>query len=132
MSEVGRTRFLNVDLLIRTQSGCSNLLSALGDSVFVLYSDEHGANLELLGEQPESPESAIVRFSSLITRLSGDAREEWNRCQERILDVGILPGEEPHETRYRLAASTLALAASMGADVAFTVYGLEAHRSSRE
>jgi hypothetical protein len=127
MLEPGKTTFLNVDLDIRTQAGMSNLLSALGDTAFALHAEGQFACLELL-EQPETPEDAIARFSTRIAGLQGDAREEWNRCSERTFDIGIQAGDEPHQVRYRLPASVLALVASIGADVAFTVYGLSADR----
>ena len=119
------TTFLNVDLILRGPVGLSTLLSALGDSVLVLHADDQGACLEL-PEPPATPEEAVTRFCSLITGLPAGARDEWNRCSERTLDVGIQAGDVPHEARYRLPAPALALAASLGADVVFTVYGLPA------
>ncbi|XXF79678.1 hypothetical protein P2318_07940 [Myxococcaceae bacterium GXIMD 01537] len=116
---------MNVDLILKSETGISTLLSALGELVLVLSSDDKGACLELPA-QPSTPEEAATRFATLILGLSGEAREEWNRCTERTLDVGILPGEVPHEASYRLPASTLSLAASIGADVVFTVYGKQA------
>jgi hypothetical protein len=127
LQTLGETKLLNVDLILRSQAGMSNLLSALGDTAFVLHAEGRFACLELL-EQPETPEDAITRLSTRIAGLQGDAREEWNRCSERTLDIGIQPGDEPHETRYRLPASVLALVASIGADVVFTVYGFSADR----
>ncbi|HEX8437929.1 hypothetical protein [Archangium sp.] len=103
----------------------SNLLSALGDTAFVLHAEGQFASLELL-EQSKTPEDAITRLSTRIAGLQGDAREEWNRCSERTLDIGIQAGNEPHQVRYRLPASVLALVANIGADVVLTVYGLSA------
>ncbi len=115
------TTFLNVDLVLRGLADFSPLLSALGDSVLVLHAEARFACVEL-PDQPATPEEAVTRLCQLIADLPPQARDHWNRCPERTLDVGIQAGGEPHQTCYRLSASALALAASLGADVVFTVY----------
>lgn len=125
MSRLGETTFLNVDLDLKSSFGLSKLLSALGDSVARLHAEDGFACLEL-DEQPESPEEAVTRLATLITRLPVDAREEWDRCSERTLDIGIQSGATPHQVRYRLPVAVLALAASIHAEVVITVYACPA------
>ncbi|NTX41576.1 hypothetical protein HUA78_44810 [Myxococcus sp. CA033] len=121
MSRHAETTFLNVDLDLKSQFGLSRLLSALGDSVAPVHAEDGFACLEL-DEQPESPEEAVMRLATLITRLPKDAREEWDRCSERTLDIGIQAGATPHQVRYQLPVAALALAVSINAEVVITVY----------
>ncbi|AKQ67753.1 hypothetical protein A176_004665 [Myxococcus hansupus] len=125
MTTLAETTFLNVDLILKSQTGVSKLLTALGESILVLNDEQGFVSLEL-AEQPASPEEAVNQLLSLIDALPTEARDEWAQCNERTLDVGIQSGASPHEASFRMSSTVLARAANLGADVVFTVYACPA------
>ncbi|WIG96072.1 hypothetical protein [Myxococcus sp. SDU36] len=129
MTTLAETTFLNVDLMLESQTGVSRLLTALGAAITVLNNEEGRASLEL-AEQPASPEDAVERLLSLIDALPAEAREEWARCTSRTLDVGIQSGASPYAAAFRLSSTVLARAARLGADVVFTLYACPPPSSS--
>jgi hypothetical protein len=118
-----KTRFLNVDLdLYWGGPALPELLLALEPDLFVLHQDEHRASLEL-SEQPEDVEAAITGFAERILRLPPDVRALWDRCGKRTMDIGIQSGEQPSSAYFTLSSRTVALLASIQAELVFTVYG---------
>jgi hypothetical protein len=115
------TEFLNVDLEIRARTGLDELLRSMAPSVIVLNQSEHFASIELNEDYP-SPEETVVKLIELITSLPPAARDIWNQCGWRRLDIGIQARNEPYAATFALSERTVSLIAAFKLEVVFTVY----------
>src|SRR5437899_12900424 len=113
------TTFLNVDLDICVRIGLETLLQSMAPFVIVLNRSDSTASVEL-NESYSSLEETVARFVELIHSLPVRAREVWDRCEWRRLNVGIQAGVEPHSSAFsERALSSLAEARF---EFVFTVY----------
>ncbi|MGA3372721.1 MAG: hypothetical protein ABSC48_13275 [Terracidiphilus sp.] len=132
-SVLDKTRFLNVDLDVRSKSDLQPLADAMGKKVIVLhvgrFKRTYEAHLELSGSplpqvrHPKSPEMLILGFCRLVQELPPGARELWDSAKTRTFDIGI---EAPGPSNcYWSAISPKALraASEINAHIAVTVYG---------
>ena len=117
------TKFLNVDLDIRTQSGLDELINAFNSSAFVLSKTEHQASFELSEIYPASIDEAVLHFSVLIKAFPLHIRTLWEQCEVRQMNIGIQGGVEPYAAYFALSENAVLLLASIHAEIVFTVYG---------
>ena len=129
--EKNATRFLNVDLDIKSKSPLDSLVKAFGRRVVMLHvgkeGREYGAHLELATES-NSPDVLLRRFVALINHLPRSAKQHWNRARAREFNIGIQAGAKPHSTELRLQPATLRAVAGVRARIGLTVYGAGPHR----
>ncbi|CAM4503100.1 DUF4279 domain-containing protein [Myxococcus xanthus] len=118
------TTFLNVDLEIRSPHRLEGLVRALAPGAFALHEEPHFACLEL-ASWPTSVESALMEFVGLIQALPEEARAAWDGCTQRRFDIGIHVGLEPHSSAFPVPELVVQQLASVGAELAFTVYAPE-------
>lgn len=121
MEVTKHTRFLNVDLDLRSTKRLGPLLAGFGPRVSVLHERDDFVVLEL-AEQPDTAERAVLAFAALVDALPPDLRALWDGCERRRLDVGIQAGEAPHSITFELSPSALAAAVRIGAELAVTIY----------
>lgn len=114
-------RFLNVDLDLSSTSSLDDLLDALGPQVVVLHRTARRASLEL-SRQPKSAEDAIRRFVRLAQRLRGKRKVAWQRCSQRVANIGLQAGSFPHSLEFPLSAQVLRDAAKVSLGLAITLY----------
>jgi hypothetical protein len=131
----GETRFLNVDLDIRSGSPLDPLVKALGPSVFALYVGRerrsHVAHLETASHSHD-PERLIRRLVGLVKRLPRAERRLWDRARLREFNIGIQAAAGPPNYELHLDPATVLAAASVNAGIGITVYGCATtHGSSR-
>lgn len=122
MKEHRLTHFLNVDLDLYVAEGMDELLKALQPAI-VISRDGTRATLEV-DLQPDSPEDALRRFVKLVDKLSPNKRAIWNKAIAREFNIGVQAGKHPHSMQFTLSNEAVALANSLSASVAFTVYGV--------
>jgi hypothetical protein len=122
------THFLNVDLDVESRRDLGPILSALGETVVVLYSGSEGrlhrVSLELFGfARYTTPETCIARFARLVKRLPTGAQRLWKGATLRRFDIGFQGGTAEATYTTRITANTLRRAAEIGAEIAITIYG---------
>jgi hypothetical protein len=115
------TKFLNVDLDLRTRHGLEELLTHLEPRAFVLQRTEQFACLEL-NEDTKSLEETVLGLVELVQSFAPQAREKWNQCDSRTFSIGIQAGSEPQQAHFTLSSKALSLLAGIQADVTLTVY----------
>lgn len=122
------TSFLNVDLMVHASQDPSVLATAWGEDILMLNchqeNGQYQACFELGEETPgeHTPENVILALCHLVSGLSGEAREMFNRAHNKVLDIGFdAPAMESNFSN-NISSDTLALAASLGMDLAITVY----------
>jgi hypothetical protein len=129
-AKADETQFLNVDLDIEAPFDLAPLVAALGDAVFELHSgivgDRFETHLELAGEsiQPGSADIAIGVFVRLLSQLTPDAKQLWDRATRRDFNIGIQGGRTPHAFEVALPRDVLAAVADLGARIVITVYAV--------
>jgi hypothetical protein len=90
-SKRSTTGFLNVDLDISVRSGLDELLQAMGRRVLVLHNTGWQASVELAGNTV-SLDQTMLKLAKLVTSLPEEARDIWERCRYRRMNIGIQAG----------------------------------------
>lgn len=124
-----KTRFLNVDLDIYSNTNLKLLVAALGEGVFALYMGREGrlwsAHLEL-AEQPKSADAAIRRFTELILALPPAKRRHWDAASTRDFNIGVQAGSRTRMWELKIAPRTIQSVSSLKARLVVTVYAATA------
>jgi hypothetical protein len=116
------TSFLNVDLDIRGDAcDIEECLKPIEGSVIVLRRIGKDASVELAETYP-SLEETILSWIDLVGTFSPDVRNIWDRLTLRSLNVGILAPSEPYSASFPISAKAVALTATLGFEIVFTVY----------
>jgi hypothetical protein len=115
------TRFLNVDLDLRAKTGLDEMLQALAPPLFILHQTEDRASAELV-QSVSSLEQTICGLVAVIEALSPRARDLWDRCDMRTMNIGIQAGAEPHDACFTISKHAVSLLACVRSDIAITVY----------
>ena len=120
-------RYLNVDLEIESKSDLSKIVEEFGEDVSVLYCGEmrgyQHASFEIPGNTADADET-INHFCLLVEELTEEAREVWQSCCSRVMDVGFESGTTPWNFRSEIRASTVQRVAAIGASIVITIYPL--------
>ena len=118
-------QYLNTDLDIESKSDLSRIVEEFGEDVIVLHCGERRgyqhASFEISTCSKDADET-INQFCLLVEELSKEAREIWDGCCSRVLDVGYESGTSPHNYRSGIRASTIQRLAAIGASIAITIY----------
>jgi hypothetical protein len=102
------TRFLNVDLDIRSSDKLSELLRYLETFATELHRTDQNATLELNECDTTDVDTVLRRFAAQIGELPTEAKTLWNKCEHRQLNIGIQAENNPRETYFPIAPETLA------------------------
>jgi hypothetical protein len=130
MARASPTEFLIVDLdLYSTASALALLTKALRRRMFRLNPEPAGhATFELLADA-KSPEATVRNILNAVEQLTPRARQAWNACARRDLDIGIRAGGEPHSISYELSEQTLKRVARARLRLVLTLYGATTSRA---
>lgn len=120
-------RYLNTDLVIESTNDLSRIVQEFGEDVFVLHHGEirgyQHASFEIPGNTAGADET-INYFCALVEGLPREAREIWNGCCSRVIDVGYESGNSPRNFRSEIRASTVQRVAAIDASIVVTIYPL--------
>lgn len=115
------TKFLNVDVELRVQSGIEILIEHLEPLMFVLHQTTQDVCLEL-NKEGASLEDTIINLIEVIQSLGPQAKTIWDQCDYRVFNIGVQGGHEPHEAYFTISNKAISLLASVRAEITFTVY----------
>jgi hypothetical protein len=120
------SHFLNLDLVLKSNSDFSVLIGYLDQSVFVLQHQEHEQQfmlaLEIDGTDSPDLTTCTQQFLTLIESFPDAARELWNGCTSRIFSYGFEGGCDGPALDTTITADLLLQIAKLGADIAITIY----------
>jgi len=118
------TRFLNIDLDLRSKSNLKELLEAFGSTVIILNHEEEGcASIEIATDKhPVSIDEAILDYYNIINSLPTKARTIWNKCDVRSMNIGVQAGTNPYSKNFTLSKHTISLLSSINAEVVISIY----------
>ena len=120
-------RYLNTDLEIESKNDLSKIVQEFGEDVSVLHHGEmrgyQHASFEIAGTTAGADET-INYFCTLVEGLRNEAREIWDGCCSRVLDVGYESGISGPTFRSEIRASTVQRVAAIDASIVVTIYSL--------
>lgn len=120
-------RYLNADLEIESKNDLSKIVQEFDEDVSVLYCGEvrgyQLASFEIPGNTAGADET-INQFCALVEGLTKEAREIWDGCCSRVIDIGYESGTTPRNFRTEIRASTIQRVAAIGASIVITIYSL--------
>ena len=127
MSLTTPARFLNLDLVLRSNSDLSPIIRYFGERVIVLTHEEYNGKwilaLELADELVlEDPASYTEGFLAMMSEFPDDVREFWNACTSRTFSYGFDGGANSAALDATIKAYLLMQMSRFGADIGITVY----------
>ena len=115
------TSFLNVDLDLGAKCDLAELLKHLEPHVLVLNATEQFLSVEL-NESYSSVDETIVGWIEVVKLLPPEAKNVWDQCEFRRINIGIQGGVEPREAHFTISSKTISLLADLQSEIMFTVY----------
>lgn len=121
--------YLATDLEIESKHDLAKIVEELGEDVGGLH---HG---EVRGYQfasfslacyRQGADEVINNFCEYVENFSKEAREIWDNCCSRILDIGYESGTIPRSFRSEIRAATIQRVAGIGASIVITIHPLSA------
>lgn len=120
------SHFLNLDLVLKSNTECSALIGHLDQSVFVLHHQEHDQQYllvqEVNGTDNNDPISCTERFPMLIESVPDAARKVWDGCRSRTFSYGFEGGCDFPALDTTISTDLLLRIAKLGAEIGITVY----------
>jgi hypothetical protein len=120
------SHFLNLDLVLKSDSDFSAIIEHLDQSVFVLAHDKFQGqfllNLEISSQDRNDPKSCTQQFLMLIESFPDAARVLWDGCTSRTFSYGFRGGCDYPALDTTITADLLLRIARLGADIGITVY----------
>jgi hypothetical protein len=130
------SHFLNLDLVLKSNSEFSALIGYLDQSVFVLTHQEHEQQfllaLETNGTGCNDSAACTCQFLTLIESLPDPARELWDGCTSRTFSYGFEGGCDFPALDTTIPTDLLLRIARLGADIGITVYPYRPNDESSE
>lgn len=122
-------RYLNTDLEIESEADLSKIVEEFGEDVLVLHHGEirgyQHASFEIAGStRSTSADDIMNSFCALVEAFSEEAREIWDGCCSRVLDIGYESGTSRQNFHSEIRADTIERVARIGASVLITIYPL--------
>jgi hypothetical protein len=120
-------RFLNLDVVLRSNSDLGALVKHLDQRVFVLTDQKFERQfvllLELNGKEPaQDARWCTQRFLTIIDELPDAVLDLWKRCTSRTFSYGFEGGCDYPALDTTITADLLLQIGRVGADLGITVY----------
>jgi hypothetical protein len=115
-----RGPFLNVDLDLYDKGGLRELVRAMEPGMFVMHEAEDFASLELATGTTPGLDSVLNGLTDIVEALPRPARTLWNKCQRRVMNVGVESVSAPAVLSIPLR--TLKRLIAIGAELELTLY----------
>jgi len=116
---------MNVDLDVESAEDLRPLIDALEPHTFSFDRPAGQASFEVNDPSPKDPEVVILELVRLVKSLPPAARQVWDAASRRVFDIGLRSSRRPPAQRFNLGGATLREVASIGADVAITLYAVD-------
>ena len=123
----GKIRYRNTDLDLASRDDLTPLAQAFevgGAAPLHVTQGDDGlwyATFERDDHQDE-PESDVVGMLAVVESLPEPLRALWERCEQRVFDVGYDCGDEPWGFNQTLSPALLGRMAAAGASLRITIY----------
>jgi hypothetical protein len=129
------TGFLNVDLDVYSRSNLEALVAALAQKTFALHVGREGnrysAHFELT-TLPKNADATIRGLAALISALPRSARRLWDGAKTREFNIGLQAASAGRPIELHIPPETIHEVASLGGQLAITVYPSRFARAKSE
>ena len=120
-------QFLNLDLVLKSNSDLSVIIEYFGEKAFVLshheYNGEWTLVLELAEEElAKNPDTCTQRFLAIISEFPGEVGDAWKACTSRTFAYGFDGGSNSPALDTTISTELLLQMAQVSADIGITVY----------
>jgi hypothetical protein len=121
-------KFLNVDLEIVAPESLQPIVDHLGESVSVLYHDDHDDDeyLLVLELNPEpakkAVETTIAALCTLIETLPESVKSHWQNATTRVFDIGYEADQGSDRSIADVSPAALGRIAQLNATLRTTIY----------
>jgi hypothetical protein len=118
-------QFLNLDIVLKSNSNLDALVEHLGERVFVLSHQEYERQFILVLELAETihdAQSCTQQFLTIIDALPNTGMNLWKACTSRTFSYGFDSGADHPALETRISADLLRQIARIDADIEITVY----------
>jgi hypothetical protein len=121
------TQFLNLDLVLKSSSGLSEVIKHFDEKALVLSHHEYNGEWTLVLELAEeelghNPSQYTERFLAIIAEFPDDIRDVWKACTSRTFAYGFDGGSNSPALETAISADLLLQIGQVGADIGITVY----------
>ena len=127
-------KFLNLDVVLKSNASFDALVEHLGESVVVLTHHENERQFMLvleLADQIDDTQSCTQQFLAIIDALPDTMMKLWTACTSRTFSYGFDSGKDHPALDTAISADLLRRIAAIGADIEITVYPLHQAEASR-
>jgi hypothetical protein len=122
-------QFLNLDIVLKSNSTLDALVEHLDERVFVISHQEYERQFILVLELAEQTvaqihdeQSCTQQFLTIIDALPDTALDLWKACTSRTFSYGFESGADYPALDTTISADLLRQIARIDADIAITVY----------
>jgi hypothetical protein len=127
MKMAALSHFLNLDLVLRSNSDLGALVRHLDQRVFVISDQEFEGRfllvLELTGKDSgQDAQWCTQQFLTIIDKFPDAVLDVWRGCTSRTFSYGFEGGRNSPALDTTIAADLLLRIARVGADIGITVY----------
>jgi len=127
MPLTARAEFLNLDLVLKSDSDLSEIIKYLDEKAFVLSHHEHNGEWTLVLELADvelarDPNTHTRRFLAIISEFPDDVRDVWKACSSRTFSYGFEGGCNSPALDTTISTDLLLQLARVGAEIGITVY----------
>ncbi|MFT5103882.1 MAG: hypothetical protein ACI86C_001542 [Candidatus Latescibacterota bacterium] len=120
-----KVHYLNTDLELESPRDLTPIVEEFGEDVSVLFNGEargiYIASFEVAGSFG-GPEGIIEFFCMLAETLEGEAKELWDGCYSKKLNIGYEGGVSHQSYESTICSGTIERMAKNGASLGITVY----------
>jgi hypothetical protein len=81
-------RYLNIDLIIESDSDITALSSYFEGKVFFLWNKTNSIGLETNLIDTTQPEEDMLELLNFIEALPSDLKIMWDNCKKKVMDIG--------------------------------------------
>ena len=128
-----KVHYLNTDLELESPKDLTPIVEQFGEDVSVMFNGKARgvfmASFEIAGSV-DGPEAVIEYFCMLAETLDGDAKQLWEQCYSKKLNLGYEGGVAHQSYESTICSSTIERMAKNGASLGVTVYPMHNEKST--
>ncbi|MFY0539269.1 hypothetical protein [Nannocystis pusilla] len=117
-------RYITADLEFDAPTSLDRVVAELEPQVVIHLHDRtgelHSVALGIMVEK--SPEESVAHICALLEGLSPPARDAWDQCTRRVVDLAFESGTTPKDVTYTIPAGLVHRLGELGLAIAVTVY----------
>lgn len=117
------TSFANIDLDIESDQDITPLAEFWGDELIVFrLEQDDGIWFGTFETSEETAEEIVEKYYRLVSDLTPDLRNIWDKATKKVFDIGFNAGTEPRVFQFLVSHEAISKLSSIGGSIAVTIY----------